>query len=355
MSSSKEKKKLRFRLQATKLFLTFPQCTTTKESALERILGYAEWKVDYAIVASEKHKDGSPHLHCVVALKERFKTLNASFADFVGGTHGNYQSVRSVKSVLAYVTKENNFVAHGVDVKELQRGLVGKLDSIALMVRDGLPVQEIAQQHPGSTMINFKKIQDWRTIQEMWKIKSTKIPWTGFHVMEKYSYPVRQIVKWMNENICCQRKFKQTQLMIVGPKNTGKTSLIEALNKWLRIYYIPFEDFYDFYYDDQYDIVVFDEFKAQKTIQWLNLFLQGAPMNIRKKGSQYMKMKNLPVIILSNYLLEDAYKNSDEEKLETLRSRLEIVEVQEFIDIDWEEFNTPRVEEESQVMEIIED
>lgn len=68
-----------------------------------------------------------------------------------------------------------------------------------------------------------------------------------------------------------------------------------------------------------------------------------------------MKMKNLPVIILSNYLLEDAYKNSDEEKLETLRSRLEIVEVQEFIDIDWEEFNTPRVEEESQVMEIIED
>lgn len=71
-------------------------------------------------------------------------------------------------------------------------------------------------------------------------------------------------------------------------------------------------------------------------------------MNIRKKGSQYLKNKNIPTIILSNYKLYESYSKVDSSKLETLEARLEIIEVSEFINIDWEEYVTPRVNEDDE-------
>jgi len=56
-------------------------------------------------------------------------------------------------------------------------------------------------------------------------------------------------------------------------------------------------------------------------------------MPIRKKGSQAMKLKNLPVLILSNYSLSEVYvKASADGRLNTLETRLEIVEIDSFID-----------------------
>ena len=73
--------------------------------------------------------------------------------------------------------------------------------------------------------------------------------------------------------------------------------------------------------------------QRSKTIQFLNQFLQGSAMPIRKKGSQGMKYKNLPVLILSNYRLSECYlKAANDGRLNTLECRLEIVEIDSFID-----------------------
>lgn len=82
-----------------------------------------------------------------------------------------------------------------------------------------------------------------------------------------------------------------------------------------------------------FKLTVLDEFKATKTIQWLNQWLQGSPMPIRKKGSQSIKTDNLPVIILSNYSIEECYSKASHDKIESLKARLEIVSVSEFITI----------------------
>ena len=112
---------------------------------------------------------------------------------------------------------------------------------------------------------------------------------------------------------------------------------------------MPTEDFYDFYADKDYHLCVLDEFKATKTIQFLNLWLQGCTMNIRKKGSQALKVSNIPTIILSNYSLDECYsktlkhKNVDGEivservvndKLDTLKGRLCIVELWNPIEVN---------------------
>lgn len=94
------------------------------------------------------------------------------------------------------------------------------------------------------------------------------------------------------------------------------------------------EDFYDFYENNRFHLCLLDEFKAHKTIQFLNLWLQGSHLTLRIKGGQYLKTQNIPTIILSNYSLEECYHKADISKLITLENRLTIIKLTQPIDID---------------------
>lgn len=161
--------------------------------------------------------------------------------------------------------------------------------------------------------------------------------WKQLTSQNSSDHPNTQIVEWLNLNIKIKRTFKQKQLYIYGPPNMGKTSLVHFLEKYLMIYRIPpDEDFYDDYEDGVYDLMVLDEFRGNKRVQWLNILLEGSFLPLRKKGSQYLKKDNLPIIILSNFSLEDSYQNVNRhqpERLESLKARLEIIEVSEFIEV----------------------
>lgn len=105
----------------------------------------------------------------------------------------------------------------------------------------------------------------------------------------------------------------------------------------MNIYWVPMqEDFYDSF-SEEYDLVVFDEWRGQKTVQFMNSFLQGGTFWLKKKGGQICKKKNVPVIILSNYALSDSYVRAfqnDPSKLVTLQSRLLEIDLVQPIDLD---------------------
>jgi len=116
----------------------------------------------------------------------------------------------------------------------------------------------------------------------------------------------------------------------------GKSTLIRNLNNYLSIYYVPRDDgeFCDEYEDGIYDLIVLDEFTNKKTMQWMNQLLDGQTCYLKKKGGQILKKDNLPVIILSNFSLEQNYPRLNESgMLEPLISRLKIVNVQSFINV----------------------
>jgi len=194
---------------------------------------------------------------------------------------------------------------------------------------------------------NKKKIEDlssWLAI----KAYRESLPLIKFPLSyEGEDAGTRTIVDWLNKNLSSPMPFREPHLYIHGPTKYCKTSLINLLGQFIPIYYMPTEDFYDFYADKEYHLCVLDEFKATKTIQFLNLWLQGCTMNLRKKGSQALKISNIPTIILSNYSLEECYtktiksKNSDEppqklvnDKLATLLGRLVIVELWNPIEVN---------------------
>jgi len=212
---------------------------------------------------------------------------------------------------------------------------------ISRLLKPGLPcIALLGKKNSGKTsivykiadMINKRKIEEYESWVRCEQSKKQKVTWIP-PSLDGLTDANLQIAKWICSNIRQNRPFKAPQLYIHGPRNLGKTSLVEWLEKSLSVYHMPTtEEFYDHYSDD-YDLVVIDEFKGQKTIQFLNQFLQGSNMPIRKKGSQGMKSKNLPVVILSNYALSECYvKAANDGRLNTLECRLEIVEIDSFID-----------------------
>lgn len=345
-------------LSARNWFLTFPQSgrAITKDEVLLRL--FSKWekeKFDFIIIAQETHQDGEPHLHLVISFKERLRTRNRGEFDFLLQKHGNYQTVKNIKATIRYVTKSDpQPLKYGniPDVrcqKDSGKPKQSKSQVVVELLKSGNTLDQIFEEHPAYVLQNKKKIEDlasWLAIKaHRESLALIKYPLS----YEGEDTGTRTIVDWLNKNLSSPMPFKEPHLYIHGPTNYCKTSLVNLLGKFIPIYFIPTEDFYDFYQDKDYHLSVLDEFKATKTIQFLNLWLQGSTMVLRKKGSQALKVWNIPTIILSNYSLEECYsktfksKNDQGEiinerivndKLDTLKGRLLIVELWNPIEVD---------------------
>lgn len=338
----KEKRKNTFRAQGVNWLLTFPQCSMTKQEALTNITSKDDLKVKAVVVGQEKHTDGNLHLHIIVCLEERLQTRRADYWDFVCLKHGNYKVINSPKKAYAYVIKEDKDpTIYGTIPSVFLESKTSKSMECANLIQSGCSVREVVLKMPDYALLNLAKIVTFKSYYT--NVCSTKS-------LESLVLPIKyegmcmttgSIVEWLNGNLFTTRQFKAKQLWIYGPPNTLKTSLLMRLACYCRIYTIPLqEDFYDSYDDSAYDLIVADEYKCQKTITFLNDFVQGGlPMNLRIKGGQTMKKKNLPVIICSNHSIADSYVKAHFVSVDALKSRFNEIEVRIALDLDgiqWE-------------------
>ncbi len=338
-------KSTKFDLYTKTLYLTFPRCSMEPKKALENI--YNKLDPEYCIVCREKHKPTKEedkewttqlHLHCVIRLKTRQRWRSYDCMDFITGTHGNYQSARNITHVVLYVTKGTDYVSKGIDVESFKKAAKNKkrrVDQkcvvVSDMIRTGKKISEVEDFHPGYFMMNMAKIKAYVThCDTRGKKEKKKKEWKKIDVNMALSEAGKDIIRWLNDNIFTYRKFKQPQLWIYGPKNTGKTSMMRWLEQYVRIYDIPPNNWDDMYDDDGYDLAFYDEFKGSKTITYMNRFTQGGrcPL-LRRNVPVYIKQNNIPVIILSNLDIVGSYPNTKEVVLEALESRFLQVELKE--------------------------
>jgi len=97
----------------------------------------------------------------------------------------------------------------------------------------------------------------------------------------------------------------------------------------------------DMWEDNRYDLAVFDEFQGQKTISWMNEFAQGSVVMLKKKGSQYLKAQNIPLLVVSNHPLVEVYHNVASDKVATLECRFTQVHITQFINVFGEKLGEP--------------
>nr|QPD01608.1 RepA [Chickpea yellow dwarf virus] len=102
-----------FRLQTKYVFLTlFHNSSTAKifrDFSLAKLTSLGFFFIAFA---TELHKDGTPHLHCLIQLDKRCDIRDPSFFDFEGN-HPNIQPAKNSKQVLEYISKDGNIITRG--------------------------------------------------------------------------------------------------------------------------------------------------------------------------------------------------------------------------------------------------
>ncbi len=284
-------------------------------------------QIKWIVIGEEKHGDGGRHFHVALQTMKRVRTGNPLYFDFMADKHGDYQKMKgSVRDAVKYVTKGGDYFEWGMNVKAcLEHRGAQTSTKIMGMIAKGKALGELLEEYSGFMLSNKRKAEEWIAWHSDNKRRCRVIDWPGLKSCALWPDGMcdceELIMKWVEDNLFKPRVFKQKQLFVWGPANVGKTHLCNELAKYCRTYLMPHEDFYDLYEDGKYDLVILDEFKATKTVQFLNEFLQGSAMSLRKKGTQAEKNDNLPVIVLSNYSLEECYCNVDNAKLDTLKCR----------------------------------
>lgn len=89
-----------YQLNASTLFLTYPQYPLSKEvtlDALTQLLQADGIEILEYVVASEEHATGDLHVHCYLKLSSAVRTRSPLYFD-IRGHHGNYQGARSART-----------------------------------------------------------------------------------------------------------------------------------------------------------------------------------------------------------------------------------------------------------------
>lgn len=145
-----------YQINSSKLFCTYAQCPIKKEEALQ--LFFAKFDVLHYLIAEELHKNGDPHLHVYLELKEAFRTRDCTFAD-LGAYHGNYQGCRSEKNVLKYCSKDEDFISD-LDVasilkkRESHKKLIG-----SRIVLNNEPLETLVHEFP-ELIFGYKRLKE---------------------------------------------------------------------------------------------------------------------------------------------------------------------------------------------------
>jgi len=228
-----------FRLNCKCFYGTWPQCAMDKTELLANALRLLP-TVSWAVVATEMHKDGTPHLHDIFFFEEKcdLKDANATL-DLIAMKHGNYQGAKSPKKVLRYVCKDGNWISHG-DVPDFSEK-PKIMDAIAKLIHEGKTLKEVDQLYPGVTILHKRKLEEYESWVKIQKVNDDRLPWSEVRPPPPDHPDYMQlllIVDWLNSNILKKRSPRQQQLYVSGPPGIGKSRLIGQLSRFLSIYLI---------------------------------------------------------------------------------------------------------------------
>lgn len=353
----------KFRLQSRKIGLTYPKCPIKMEAMCDHLrIKFAQWQPQLIIVAMEDHKksDGR-HLHAYLRLTLQPNIRRADFFN-VEDYHPNVKVINNEEEWLHYVCKGGNVFCYPPTwqyqdyVKRKSNHHETRSLRIATDIFEGATMSTLRFKYPDFMLLHQKQVHAfWNSHQDDLDESARRLLWSNvrsFEVdtpephfgMSDLGACIAQvqlctrIVDWINRNIIEDRyKFRDENLWIYGATGLGKTSIWQLLRSAGCLVHVFDYDsgFWDGLSTDT-QLLVFDEFKGQQSITQMNLTCDGSRTRFNVKGSTLERKKPLPVMVLSNYSIEECYNQvnkTDHEHLKTLIGRFNVLHVEREIRI----------------------
>lgn len=268
------------------------------------------------IVCTELHKDGTPHVHIYLLFTKIFEINSSTIFDAAWpGHHCNIGKVRHNAKTLQYIQKAGDYILFGITQDELDlltSGVSVSMLQIATAIGANPNIDAIALEFPAQFLQLHRGIRALCEVHR--RVKHNHVtPYTypapstaALAIQTRFSL----IDAWFRLNFLSPhpKPIRSPQLWMHGPTQTGKTRMLAFLRKHWRGFLLPRkEDYYNGYNDDDVTFIYHDEFTGGKRISFLNSLLGGDPMNMAGKGTQYTKLTNKPVVLVSNLSPEMCY------------------------------------------------
>lgn len=291
----------RFRLRGKRFFLTYPQCPHLGGSIAAAQL-CTELGSNRYLVCRELHADKTEHLHVFVEFSTVFATCDPTRFDLRsdGHTyHGNYQVVRSARSVSSYVLKDGDFDSVGFTPQEIRdlRKLAKErtYERIGERLLAGDRVETLVRANPGLLLkFDIARIQRQadavRSFDDSLKDRiCDKLDIFNY----RFEFDVTK---------AC-RNGGNYHVWLCGEPGSGKSTIFRSSP--LRFYYVDDVNNWAQYDDANFDAILFDDVTPTSLHKFgfapLNRLLDGPPVRMNCKHGHAPVNKKMPIFFVSNW------------------------------------------------------
>ena len=297
------------------------------------------------VISQEKHADGDLHYHmcCYYASTPSIYITPSVLALQFHAANFDISSsrYRAWKNALKYTVKGNGDIVCWPDNYSYGEDLEVELkvsEKVYHELKNGTSLEKLLELYTPYMMANYNKVKQ---IRDLMKNAAKQIVPKGINDLWEHlcdpgllnSHSSR-VIQWMRTNICVpERPFRTKNLWIEGAPGIGKSYTMHMLAQYVRVYYLSdLENWYRFDEDD-YDVIVLDEWKGgptnskgEKNVQLFNHLLDGSRITLNIKFGNTIKTKNLPFIVLSNFRIAEVYRdNQNSVEVRALQDRFEEV------------------------------
>nr|QHA25131.1 replication-associated protein [Tomato yellow spot virus]QHA25139.1 replication-associated protein [Tomato yellow spot virus] len=302
----------RFRVQAKNIFLTYPQCTLTKEEALSQLQAIQlPSNKKFIKICRELHDDGQPHLHVLLQLEGKIQITNNRLFDLVSTTrsahfHPNIQGAKSSSDVKSYIDKDGDTVEWGefqVDGRSSRGGQQTANDAAAEALNapdKRTALQIIKEKLPEKYLFQFHNLNS--NLDRIFS--KAPEPWVPPFPLSSFTNVPDEMQEWADEYFgrgSAARPLRPMSLIVEGDSRTGKTMWARALGP--HNYLSGHLDFNSKVYSNQVEYNVIDDVAPHylKLKHWKELI--GAQKDWQtncKYGKPVQITVGIPSIVLCN-------------------------------------------------------
>lgn len=167
--SNSRSAKMAFRIQSQTFFLTYPQCNLQHEEVKELLKAkeVPRFKIKSYLIAKEKHADGiAEHFHVYLKLEKKFNCNNQEWFD-IRGFHPNIQSCRSPADVIAYASKDGDYIKSD-DISIEKKVTWSEIDTDMHTVNEFM--KNVKKHFPKEYWLHYDKIKS--TAEQHFKVEN---------------------------------------------------------------------------------------------------------------------------------------------------------------------------------------